>query len=110
MRPAVISFAIGAAASILAGMFTSGLAAAYALVAMGVWGFVEKVGGSVLANATWLIVLLTSAVHGLIFMGIIMLGRLLFPRLKQSETGVNLFVIAAVLYAILLSLIFPVQV
>lgn len=108
LRTAVIAFGAGALASLISGTMTSGLAAAYALVSIWVWGIVARFGGDTLANERWLLVLLTAVPHGLIFAMVIVLGRVAAPKLKESEMGGNLFLVAAVLYGLLLSVLFPV--
>jgi hypothetical protein len=109
MRTGVIAFAAGAVMSFLARTLTSGLAAAYVVVAMPIWGIVAKLGGDALANERWVIVLMTAVVHGLLLAGIIMSARLVFPRLRNTELGGNLFLVAAVLYGVLLSMVFLVK-
>jgi hypothetical protein len=107
LRIVLIAFGAGVIASLLAGTMTSGLAAAYALVTLWVWGIVAKLGGEALANHGWLLVLLTAAIHGVIFAGAILLARLTLPRrLKEGELGGNLFLVAVVLYGLLLSVMF----
>ena len=109
MRTAIISFVGGSLASLIAGVFTSGLAAGYVVVATTVWGAIAKVGGESLANNRWLLVPLTAAAHGLIFTGLVMLVYLFFPRLRRGELGGNLLLAGVVLYVVLLSVLFPLR-
>ena len=107
VRIALIGFAAGAVVSFLAGMFTSGLAAGYAFIAMLSWNVVSRLGSDALANNRLLIMTLTAVVHGLLFAGIVILGRGVFPRVKENRLGGNLFLVGAVAYGVLLAFAFP---
>lgn len=109
LRVGIISFGAGAVASFLAGMMTSGLAAAYAIVSMWTWGVVSKIGGEALANEGWVVVSLTALIHGFVFSLIAIFGRLAFPRLRQGEWSGNVLLLATVVYGVLLAFAFPVR-
>jgi hypothetical protein len=107
-RIALIGFVTGAAVSFLAGMFTSGLAAGYAFVAMLSWNIVSRLASEALASNRLLIMTLTALVHGLLFAGIVILAGVAFPRLKENRIGGNLFLVSALAYGALLAFAFPV--
>jgi hypothetical protein len=108
VRTVLTAFAVGAAVSFLAGVFTSGLAAAYAFVAMLVWNILARSGGESLANQRWLVVTFSALVHGLLFAGFVTLAGLAFPRLKETQLGGNLLLVGALAYGVLLAFAFPV--
>lgn len=104
----MISFDAGAVASFPAGMMTSGLAVAYAVVAMWTWDLGSKVGGNALANERWIVVPCTALIHGFAFSIITILGQIALPRLLKDKWGENLLLLAIVLNGILLAVAFPV--
>lgn len=107
LRIALIAFSGGAIASFLVGIMTSGLAAAYSLVGMWVWGIVAKLGGEALANQRWLVVSIIAVVHGLAFAVMVTAGRMAFPRLCEAEWGGNMLLVALIAYGLLLAFAFP---
>ena len=109
LRLALIAFCRGAVASFLAGIITSGVAAAYALVGMCVWEIVARLGGAALANDRLVLVTVIALVHGLIFSTIVTLGRLAFPKLREAEWGGNVLLVATVVYGVLLAFAFPLK-
>lgn len=109
IRIGLISFGAGALASFLAGRLTSGLAAGYYFVGMLVWDVVARLAGTRVADERLVILTLTALVHGLFFAIIVMIARLLFPRVREEELGGNLLLVGAVVYGILLAVAFPVR-
>lgn len=95
-------------ASFVAGRLTSGLAAGYYFVGMLVWDVIARLAGTRVADEELVILTLTALVHGLFFAIIVMIARLLFPRVRE-ELGGNLLLVAAVAYGILLAVAFPVR-
>lgn len=109
LRVGIISFGAGAVASLLAGMMTSGIAAAYALVGMWVWGTVMRLGGAAWANDPTVLVPAIALIHGLVFSVIVSLGRLVFPKLRDAVWGGNALLMATIVYAGLLAFAFPLK-
>ena len=106
---ALIAFCGGAIASFLAGMMTRGIAAAYALVGMRVWGIAARLGGAALANDRLVLVTAIALVLGLIFSIIVTLGGLAFPKLRKAEWGRNVLLIATITYGVWLAFAFPLK-
>jgi hypothetical protein len=109
LRVGIISFGAGAVASFLAGMTTSGVAAAYLLVGLWVWEVIMRLGGAALANDRVVLVLAIALIHGLVFSIIVSLGRLVFPKLRDTVWGGNALLMAAIVYAVLLAFAFPLK-
>ena len=107
LRVGIISFGTGAIASFLAGMMTSGIAAAYLLVGMWVWGIIARLGGAALANDRMVLVPAIALIHGLVFSIIVSVGRLIFPKLRDAVWGGNALLIASIVYGVLLAFAFP---
>jgi len=107
-RIVLLGFAAGALVSFLVGTLTSGLAAGYAFTAMLSWNIVSRFGSEALASRRLLIMTLTALVHGLLFAGIVVLARAIFPRIRENRLGGNLFLLGAVVYGVLLAFAFPV--
>jgi hypothetical protein len=47
-------------------------------------------------------------VHGILLSVVVTLGRLVFPKLRETELGGNVMLAATVVYGILLTIAFPV--